>query len=134
MRNVFKSGAILVAAGMSLSQTVSAADEPSADAVVVEKVTDRRFRLVNNSSEHLTYMKWVNQEDSPVPYCKYPNETVSICARDMYLDSNRNPALQETRLKPGKSINFNALKNKAVAVGVQVRIGEEEKIVWCDLD
>ena len=123
--------AISVFGGMALPLDALGADE-SADAVVVEKVAERRFRLVNNSDETLTYMKWINQAANPVPYCKFPDGKVTICAREMHLDSDRNPAFQEARLKPGKSIVFDAMKSTAIAVGALIVVGGEKKVVWCE--
>ena len=136
MRNVFMSVAISVLGGMSLPLDALAAEESSSssDPVVVEKVKGLRFRLVNNSEETLTYMQWINQSSYPVAYCKYEDEKVSICSRDRYLDSKGRPALQEARLKPGKSVMFDAMKNKAVAVGVLLQIEGQERILWCDCE
>jgi hypothetical protein len=134
MRNVFMSVAMFVVVGTSPSLDALAADASGGiDPVVIEKVSERRFRLVNNSDETLTYMHWINQAVNPVPYCKYPDDSIAICSRDTYLDSNRKPALQEARLAPGKSIHFDAMKSKAVAVGVRLKINGEQRLLWCEL-
>ena len=135
MRNVSVSVAMCACVGMSLPLDLSAAEESTsnADVVAIEKVAERRFRLINNSTETLAYMKWLNQADNPVAYCRYPNDSISVCSRDLYLDSNRKPALQEARLRPGKSIVFDAMKEKAVAVGVRLMINGEERLLWHEL-
>jgi hypothetical protein len=43
------------------------------------------------------------------------------------------PALEEATLRPGKSITFDAVMNKAVAVGVRLWMEGEEQLLWCEL-
>jgi hypothetical protein len=117
--------------GLSLLQDVLAADND--ELVVIEQVGDRRFRLINNSTETLVYMQWLNKEKNPVPYCRYPDDSISICSRDTPVVSNGKPALEEASLKPGKSITFDVTKSKAVAVGVRLLIEGQQRLLWHEL-
>ena len=135
MRNVMTSVALSGLVGLSLSPELFAADPPteSDDPVVVEQIGERRFRLVNNSDEPLTYMQWLNQAKKPVPYCRYEDESISICSREKPIISNGKPALEQARLRPGKSVTFDVVKGNAVAVGVRLLIEGDERLFWLEL-
>ena len=132
MRNVITSVALSVLVGLSLSLDVVAADPPagSDELVVVEQVSERRFRLINNSAEPLYYMQFLNKEKNPVPYCRFPDDSTSICSREPPVVRDGKPALEQATLKPGKSITFDVTKGNAVAVGVRLRIKGEEQLLW----
>jgi hypothetical protein len=131
MGNAFKSVALSVLVGLSLLPDVFAAG--SDELVVVEQIGERRFRLVNNSTESLVYMHWLNKEKNPVPYCRYPDDSISICSRDPPVVNNGKAALEEASLKPGKSITFDVAKGKAIAVGVRLLIEGEQRLLWHEL-
>ena len=101
--------------------------------MVIEQTGERRFRLTNNSAEPLVYMQFLNQAKNPVPYCKYPDDSISICSRDRPVARDGKPVLEEAKLKPGKSINFDVTKGNAVAVGVRLLIEGEQQILWHEL-
>jgi hypothetical protein len=123
--------ALSVLVGLTLWLDVFAADYD--ELVVVEQVGERRFRLVNNSTEPLIYMQWLNKEKNPVPYCRFPNDSISICSREPPVVQNGKPQFQEATLKPGKSITFDVTKGKAVAVGVRLSIKGEQQLLWLEL-
>ncbi|HTE43378.1 MAG TPA: hypothetical protein VK629_21340 [Steroidobacteraceae bacterium] len=134
MRNVITS--VVLSAFVSLSVPIEVFADPPAGSdklAVVEKVGERRFRLVNNSVEPLIYMQWLNQAKNPVPYCRYPDDSISICSRERPIISNGKPALEEATLRPGKSVTFDVAKSTAVAVAVRLSIGGEESLLWLEL-
>jgi uncharacterized cupredoxin-like copper-binding protein len=119
---------------LSLSQDVFAADSSTSDEpVVIEKVGERRFRLTNNSAEPLVYMQFLNKEKNPVPYCKDANDSISICSREPPVVRDGKPALEEAKLKPGKSVTFDVTKGNAVMVGVRLLIDGEQQLLWYEL-
>jgi hypothetical protein len=135
MRNEFASFALSAFLGLSSSLDASAADPAvaSEEPYVVEKIGERRFRLVNNSTEPLIYMQWLNQEKKPVPYCRNADDSVLICSREKPIIWDGKPALEEASLRPGKSVIFDAAKGAAVAVGVRLRIDGKEHLLWHEL-
>jgi hypothetical protein len=135
MRNVFTSVALSALVYLSVPLESFAADPPAAsgEAVVVEKIGERRFRLVNNSVEPLIYMQWLNQDKKVVPYCRYPNDSITTCGRDKPVTSGGKPALEEATLKPGKSVMFDVVLSNAVAVGVRLKIEGTERLLWFEL-
>jgi hypothetical protein len=135
MRNEITAVALKAFIVLSLSYDVFAADAPvtSDEPVVIEKTGERRFRLTNNSTEPLVYMQFLNKEKNPVPYCKDANDSISICSREPPVIRDGKPALEEAKLKPGKSINFDVAKGNAVMVGVRILIDGEQQLLWYEL-
>jgi hypothetical protein len=120
---------------LSLSRDVFAADAPvtSDEPVVIEQIGERRFRLTNNTAEPLVYIQFLNKEKYPVPYCKGSDDSISICSREPPVVRDGKPALEEAKLKPGKSINFDVAKGNAVMVGVRLIIDGEQQLLWHEL-
>jgi uncharacterized cupredoxin-like copper-binding protein len=134
MRNEITAIALNVLVILSLSQDAFAADSSTSDEpVVIEKVGERRFRLINNSAEPLVYMQFLNKEKNPVPYCKDANDSISICSREPPVVRDGKPALEEAKLKPGKSVTFDVTKGNAVMVGVRLLIDGEQQLLWYEL-
>jgi hypothetical protein len=132
MRSALKSIAICVVVSISIAVDVFGADAAtgSTNTVVVEQLGHGRFRLVNNSTEKVTYMHWMNQEDEPVAYCKSANGKIKPCSPDLYLLANGKPAEKETLLAAGKAINFKAKSTRTDVVGVSLRVKGEQLFLW----
>jgi hypothetical protein len=132
MRSALKSIAICVVVSISIAVDVFGADAAtgSTNTVVVEQLGHGRFRLVNNSTEKVTYMHWMNQEDEPVAYCKSANGKIKPCSPDLYLLANGKPAEKETLLAAGKAINFKAKSTKTDIVGVSLLVKGEQLFLW----
>jgi hypothetical protein len=119
MRNRIKS--ILIGLAVTISVADVLADAPSANGVVIEQTGRTRFRLVNNSTENVTYMQFVRL-DAPVVYCKLATADAKLCAMEQYVSANGKAEEKEAVLAPGKSINFKTNGMKADAVGVALSI------------